>query len=203
MTDSSDTNPTPPPPPEEIPDPAPVAIPAAPPVQPVVPVDPIKKIPLDEKGNLIEIAPCRRCTYTLKGLPLSALCPECDLPIARSVLGDELRYCDSAWVRAVAQGIKLILVGIFSMIGIGVLLFAGMMIYIIIVAAKSGGGAAPNMSLIMAGSMVMCIPMLIAIFGTWRMTSPDPGQTECKWSEKSLLEFVQRSYQSQDPISSQ
>ncbi|MCZ6837237.1 MAG: hypothetical protein O7G85_15790 [Planctomycetota bacterium] len=156
------------------------AIPAAPPVQPVAHVAPVKEIPLDDEGNLSETVPCRRCSYILKGLSPASVCPECTLPIARSVLGDELRFCDPSWVRTVAQGIKVILISIFTMIGLVVLFIVGMIAYIFLVAAQTGGP--PNMAFVQAGSLVFLFPMLIAIFGIWRMTTPDPGQIESETS---------------------
>ncbi len=73
--------------------------PAAPPVVPAPPkTEPVLKAHFDETGLIAEDVGCRGCGYNLRGLRIEATCPECSIPIGRSVFGDLLRYCNPAWL---------------------------------------------------------------------------------------------------------
>jgi len=53
-------------------------------------------------------APCLRCGYDLASLPLEGVCPECALPVSRSVSGDLLRFADPRWSRRVHRGLRVV-----------------------------------------------------------------------------------------------
>ena len=105
--------------------------PIAPPIQPPPVIDTTRReVALDEHGNIAEDLECRGCGYNLQGRSPSPdpenVCPECSMPIARSIRGDELRFCDPAWVSRIVRGLKLILISVFTMFGVVVLLIVTM-----------------------------------------------------------------------------
>jgi len=146
--------------------------PIAPPIQPQPSGPARRQVTLDTEGAIAEDITCRKCGYNLQGLSIAAACPECALPIARSIRGDELCFSDPAWVKSLAQGVLLMLIGIFAVVGFGVLMGVG-----IAVASVAAGGAI-NPTVIIVFSSLLALPSLLMIIGAFRLTSPDPGQTE-------------------------
>lgn len=54
--------------------------------------------------------PCRKCSYNLRTLPTTAVCPECATPIADSMRSDLLHDGDPRWLRTVCDGVFCLLV---------------------------------------------------------------------------------------------
>ena len=52
--------------------------------------------------------PCRKCSYNLRTLPTTAVCPECATPIADSMRSDLLHDGDPHWLQTVRRGVKLL-----------------------------------------------------------------------------------------------
>jgi hypothetical protein len=150
----------------------PLTPPIAPPTAPESPEESDREVALDNLGRIAESVECRQCGYNLQGLIPSTNCPECAMPIVRSIRGDELRFSDPGWVRILAQGAQVILIGIFTVLAGGLLFGAGVAIY----AVTLRGAINPN-AIITAASF-LALPMVIIIAGVWRLTTPDPGQLE-------------------------
>ena len=51
-----------------------------------------------------EGVPCHRCGYDLRGLDEHARCPECGAAVALSRRGEQLRFSDPRWLRAIRGG---------------------------------------------------------------------------------------------------
>ncbi|MCE7973818.1 MAG: hypothetical protein DYG92_05735 [Leptolyngbya sp. PLA1] len=51
---------------------------------------------------------CLRCGYNLSGLDHGARCPECSLPVARSLAGDLLRYAEPGYLGSLRVGLMLL-----------------------------------------------------------------------------------------------
>ncbi len=61
-----------------------------------------------ESNQLNEDILCVSCAYNLRGLREDGKCPECGIPIERSLWGDLLRYADACWLRRLRLGLLLI-----------------------------------------------------------------------------------------------
>ena len=52
--------------------------------------------------------PCVRCAYSLTGLPLDAVCPECGTPISNTITGDRLEFADADYLASLTKGATLL-----------------------------------------------------------------------------------------------
>lgn len=152
-----------------------------------------REVRLDEDGRIAEPVDCRGCGYNLQGLTPQGKCPECSMPIERSIHGDELRFSDPAWVGSLARGVQFILIGFFTFLGFSILYIIGVIIMAISTATSTatttgGTGGTANVTvtampftltpIIIAASSLMMLPWFIIIFGVWKLTTPDPGSME-------------------------
>jgi MFS family permease len=64
--------------------------------------------PLDSDGRVQMDLACVRCGYNLRTLAADGLCPECALPVARSIRGDLLKYADPTWVGKLTDGAEFL-----------------------------------------------------------------------------------------------
>lgn len=110
-----------------------------------------------DDGAILTDAPCRRCSYNLRGLQKSGRCPECGTPAGLSVFGDLLRYSHPRWLYRVAEGLEMVLWGIVVTV-------------IANLAAATLFRSAPAV-----GQFVTMMGLLIGAWGTWQMSSPDPS----------------------------
>ena len=113
---------------------------------------------VDAAGVVAEDAPCRKCSYNLKGLAVAGRCPECGTPVGVSVHGDLLRYSEPQWLMKLSNGAAFIFWGILFGVGLGIV--AG----VFIVAIGPWVGIIVNM---LAG--------LASLYGAWLLTEPDPS----------------------------
>lgn len=111
--------------------------------------------------------PCKQCGYALEGLPPEGVCPECGLPIERSLTDDQLRHSSPTYLALLHQGVFLILAGIiaqFVMLIGGI--FAGFMI------SMTGNDLAILQAAITVGSLVASG---VIAWGWFLFSAPDPA----------------------------
>ncbi len=121
-------------------------------------------------GRIASDIACRGCGYNLRTLSHDQLCPECGLPVARSVLGDLLRYSDPAYVRTLSRGAWLTLAPIIFG------LFAAAFGFVLsVVLTASGGGSGGLGVVVFVSSIAQLIGSLIGVIGAWWLTTPDPS----------------------------
>lgn len=121
---------------------------------------PASVVPLDAAGRINVDLPCKRCGYNLRTMMPDGRCPECATAVGQALHGDYLKFADPAWVQKLASGINWIIAGT-------------------IIAAVAGGligvwfarsGTQPSLI-----SLFVTPLGFIALFGYWRVTSPDPS----------------------------
>ncbi|OWY72577.1 hypothetical protein B7486_06555 [cyanobacterium TDX16] len=120
-------------------------------------------VKLDEAGLIAEDLPCRHCGYNLRTLSPKVQCPECGTSVGRSVHGDYLRYADPAWVRGLATGATIVILGTFGQ----VLGFSALL-----------GFSLTGVFGVRWYRYFFSVVHLISIAGFWKLTSPDPAEEE-------------------------
>jgi hypothetical protein len=109
--------------------------------------------PVAADGSIARDLSCRRCGYNLRTLRADANCPECAMPVAASVHGDDLLYSDPAWLSKITLGSDLMVAGWLAVLPAVLCVF-----------------------LFIAAFAVLSTAVVAAILtGTWLLTRPDPS----------------------------
>ncbi len=68
---------------------------------------------MDEPPGIVPVdLPCLRCRYSLRAISATGICPECTLPVVRSLDPDRLLLADPRWLGRVSLGALLLVAGI-------------------------------------------------------------------------------------------
>jgi hypothetical protein len=117
---------------------------------------------------------CLRCGYDLIGLRVDGVCPECGTPVARSLLGDMLRFSSGEYLRTMHQGVFLILASIVLDL---VMIIGGVAVGLVLTAARMGrpGTAVSGVGMVdLAGSGLSLVSAAMSLGGWWLLSAPDP-----------------------------
>jgi len=125
---------------------------------------------------------CRRCGYELKGLPMKGQCPECGLPVARSLRGNLLEYSDPTFVRRLAMGALLVEVAILGFCAVPI----GAILMVTIGKALSLSGTIEEV-LSAAGAVVSIAAAVVGLLGLFVLTARDPALAGTDESDRSRL----------------
>ncbi len=114
--------------------------------------------------------PCVGCGYDLRGLPADGHCPECGVLVERSLRGDRLVNSSPEYVRALARGIRLIMVSIL------ISLASGISSAVIGVLGSMPSTLSPTavQALTSVIQIVGFVGGMLGLVGWWRFTEPDP-----------------------------
>lgn len=147
-------------------------------------LEPLPDTPRPPPQSVDRSRPCLSCGYNIRGLPVSGNCPECGVPVARSLQGNLLIHAAPEHLAAIHHGTVLILAGkiIALLLQIGVVLVP----VIVLLAVISTGGRTPQSPAFLpwfstpeyrffssVGELATSGAILI---GWWLLSRPDPGQ---------------------------
>ncbi len=116
--------------------------------------------------NVDTDAPCVRCGYSLRGLPRSGVCPECALPVVRSLLGIPLRFASPEYVRRLVLGITIAEGG-------SVLIVVTLWV-LAITMSMQGHRVLPPLSTFSISYFLVLLASIVSMVGWWLATTRDP-----------------------------
>jgi hypothetical protein len=127
-------------------------------------------IPAVEAPRVVQYdCPCARCSYNLRGLLPSGVCPECAAPIAVSLEGRLLRHASRDFLRSVDFGLTVLLCALWLYVA----MFAASVVAALLIKAQQSKEVAEAVSRAM-----MLLPTLAFVVGYWKFTTPDAGDAD-------------------------
>ena len=114
---------------------------------------------------------CRGCGYHLAGLPISGTCPECGMPVLRSLQGRSLIHSGPDYLAMLHRGVFLIVAGIIAELGISLLT---LLVQIWVAFSELGDAA----TVAFTGRLLNFGTTIAILIGWWMFSTPDPAVTE-------------------------
>lgn len=122
-----------------------------------------------QNGFVVERAICKQCAYDLSGLNSEGLCPECGLPIERSLTEDLLEFSSPAYLASLHKGVVLILTAII----IKLILAVGGIIIGVVMGINQ---VDPTLFQQLNYGFGFIASLMLAL-GWWLFSAPDPAYT--------------------------
>lgn len=127
---------------------------------------------VNDRGVVVDEVTCRGCGYGLRGLSMDAVCPECQWPIVRSVMGTMLINSAPAHILHLKRGMGVAIAASFAafasaFVGAG----AGVLAAIPIASGPILTEAAANVITIGLATL----STLAGLLGWWMVSTPDPA----------------------------
>ncbi len=123
-----------------------------------------------QPGRVTDEIGCIRCGYSLLGLPLTGVCPECSTPVEKSCRGDLLRYSDPLYVRSLYVGSLCVVVCILLL----VLVFIGSIV-LGVLAPIANLSLSATSALTFLSQIVTVLVSLGMAYGWWRLSERNPA----------------------------
>lgn len=150
----------------------------------------------DEQDCVRVDAPCLNCGYNLRTLPAAGRCPKCGQPVGASLREALLRFAEPQWVRRLARGLLLVLIGIGVWVAGGFIM--GMVFIVIGMMNAPAMGAPPTVTPIYTTPMIwvqcifgvgMAVLMMVGLLFVSR-AEPIERETEEGLSARRILRFA-------------
>lgn len=110
-------------------------------------------------------APCTNCGYSLRGLDIDSVCPECAHPVRRSLERRRLGLASADYLAALHLGAGVLLLGLILAVVIG---------GVSALQYTTLGTFRYAVPLVVWPSLDFAVSLLVA-FGVWKLTIDDPG----------------------------
>jgi hypothetical protein len=132
-----------------------------------VDIQPLDSPPPDKPLDVVATdRACIRCSYNLRGLPTSGVCPECGTPVELSLRGYYLAFAAPEYVDSLRRGVTLVLNGILLY---AVMFFGG---FVLKVSLSSVLALSVRSAI---WEVAMLLPTAMMLVGYWQFTRPDPS----------------------------
>ncbi len=133
---------------------------------------------LDSAGRVAVDVACVGCGYNLRMQPDAGVCPECARPIADSIRGYYLPFCNAQWVKRMAGGATLASIALIAG-AVAIILFY-LVLILIGSAMSAGGGMSPRAPVELVVTSCISLVVGLALFamlliGLTRLSTPEPG----------------------------
>jgi len=116
---------------------------------------------LDADGRLTVTLRCIVCSYNLRGLALDGMCPECAAPARKSLLHNDLRLADPAWLRKIHLGLFALMLAVGLVVAT---VLAFLLVGNLLVAVGGGNDVIGNVLVFL---MMLVIYLAAPLVGTW------------------------------------
>jgi len=114
---------------------------------------------------------CLSCGYNLRGLALGDVCPECGAAVARSMLGNRLRYASLTFVKRLHTAMVMELGAVLFMLLGSIAMFG-------IVFAMQGRTAGVGAGLMGLIGLSSALASFVSLAAMWIFTTEDPGSLD-------------------------
>jgi hypothetical protein len=112
---------------------------------------------------------CIQCGYNLLGLPISGVCPECGMDVARSLRGDLFRFGAIEHVQRLHRGAAIAAVMAWAWLPLDIA--SGVMSIFI-------GAVIGHDTALIVWSFLACAATLFRLYGWWLFTTPEVAESE-------------------------